>query len=110
MESAGRLRRVAFDSRQIAAHAPGDSDEGAAGPQAGDEMGDPAGRLFNNLRSGGLEVRLPVGRVVILIRVKVTIGLGGIDLADLSNGAVGTLTGIGEHDFSAKGFQNPLAF
>ena len=41
------------------------------------------------------EVRLPVGRVVVLIGIEIAVGIGLVDLAALADGAVGAFAGIG---------------
>src|SRR5205823_5013575 len=81
VESAGRLGRVTLHFRKIAAQAFGRPGERSAGSHRGDEVGNRAVGLFNNLRAGAVEVRLPVGRIVVLIGIEVTVGIFAIDLA-----------------------------
>ena len=53
-------------------------------------------------------MRPPVGRVVVLIGVKVEIGIGFVDLAALADGAVGAFGGIAEDHLRAVGLQDAL--
>ena len=59
--------------------------------------------------AGAFEMRLPVGRIVVLIGIKVAVRIGFVDLAAQADGAVGALAGIGEHHLRAVGLQDPLA-
>ena len=78
-------------------------------PSSVDEVGDAAFGLRDDLGAGGFEVRLPVGVVVVLIRVEVAVRIGVVDFADLADRAVRTLVGGRQHEFGAVGFQDALA-
>ena len=59
---AGRwLGGDALHLRQVPLQAPRRAHESAAGAQAGDEVRDAPVGLLDDLRTGGFEVRLPVG-------------------------------------------------
>ena len=81
----------------------------ARGAQGGDEVGDAALGVAPDFRAGGGFVRLGVGRVVVLIRLEVAVGIGLEDFARLEDGAVGALQRIGEDELGAKGAADALA-
>ena len=60
-------------------------------PMAGDEMRHAAIGLLDDLGPGAFEVRLPVGGVVVLVRIEIAVGIGLVDLAALADRAVRTL-------------------
>ena len=59
--------------------------------------------------AGAFEVRLPVGRIVVLVGIEVAVGIRLVDLAAHADGAVGAFARIGEHHLRAVGLQDPLA-
>src|SRR5437016_11526977 len=91
MESRRRLRRIAFYRRQVAPHPPGHAHERSAGPHPGHEMRNPAAGLLDDLRPGPIEMRLPVRRIVVLVRIEVTLRLSSVNLAAFPDCAVGAL-------------------
>ena len=82
MKRVVRLHAVAFDRGVKFLEPARRADKCAAGPESGNEVGDPAIRLLPNLQSRCLVVRLPVGVVVVLVGVEVLVGLSGYDFAD----------------------------
>jgi hypothetical protein len=66
-----RLDRDQRDVRHLFTQTPARADERAAGAEAGDEVREPALGLLQNLRSRRREVRAPVRRVAVLIRIEV---------------------------------------
>ena len=78
------------DAGHVPLQASAGADKGAAGAEQCHEMRDAALGLFDNLRPGGLEMRLPVGIVAILIGVKISIRIRRIKLAYRADGAIGT--------------------
>src|SRR5205814_2134828 len=109
METAGRLGRNTLDVGQVAAEAARGPHEGAAGAHRRDEVRDAPAGLLDNLGPGTVEVRLPIGRVVVLVGIEVAIGVVFVNLAADANGAVAALTGIAEYGFRAVGFEDALA-
>jgi hypothetical protein len=84
------------------------SHEGPAGSHAGDEMRDAALGLRQDLDRRAVVVRFPVGRIVVLIGIKIAIGIGLVNLAAQPNRAVRALAWIGEHHLRAVGFSTCL--
>ena len=89
VESAGWLYRNAPHFGEIALEATGVPHERAAGAHGGDEVGEASASLVDDFGAGMFEVRLPVGRIVVLIGVEVAIRVGIVDFAAETDGAVG---------------------
>ncbi len=81
------------------------SHEGAAGAEAGDEVGDLAFGLLPDFVAGGAVVGAPVLVVAVLVGVEVAVGLGSDEFAGLADGAVGAVGGVGPDDLGAVGFE-----
>jgi hypothetical protein len=61
-----------------------------------------AARLLDQLRRGGVVVGFPVRVVVVLIRIEIAIGVGCIEAARLTNGAVSALERTCQPQLGAK--------
>ena len=72
-------------------------------------MSDAALSLTNDLRSGGLKVRLPVGGVVVLVGVEIGLRMRGVKLSNLAESPVGALARIGQHQLGAQRPEDELA-
>ena len=72
-------------------------------------MRQPAVGLVDDLRAGALEVRLPVGRIVVLIGVEIAVRILHVDLADHADGAVGALVRVAVNRLRAVRFEDALA-
>ena len=83
--------------------------EGAAGAEAGDEVGDLALGLLPDFVGGGAVVGLPVLLVAVLVGVEVAVGLGSGQGAGLADGAVGAVGGVGPDDLGAVGGEDVFA-
>ena len=110
MKPARWLRRIDLDMWQIAFQASRGPHKGSAGPHRRHEMRYAARRLPNNLRTRRIEVRFPVGRVVVLIGIKVEIGIGLVNLAHHAYRAIGALRRIAEYRFRAIRLQDAFPF
>jgi hypothetical protein len=64
--------------------------------------------LVEDLESGAFVVGLPVGRVVVLIGVEVSIGICFVNFPALDDGTVGAGAGIGEDEISTIGARRTL--
>ncbi len=95
--------------RQVAMQAAAHAGERAAGAHGGDEVSEQAIGLFDNFAAGGFEMRFPVSRVIVLIGVKITVGVGFVDLAALADGAVGAFSRIAEYHLRAISLEDALA-
>lgn len=73
-------------------------------------MRHPAVRLVPDFHAGGVVVRLPVGRVAVLIGIKVAVRVSGYQLAHGKNGPVAAFFSGRQHQFSAIRAQNGDAF
>src|SRR5271170_6847506 len=73
-------------------------------------MSDASPGLFDDFRTRGLEVSLPIGVVTVLIRIKITLGVRRVELADFPDRAIGALSGIGENELRAIRLENSFAF
>src|SRR5947208_4414335 len=89
--------------------APSGADERAAGAESGHKMRNTAARLLEDLGRGGFVMRLPVRRVVVLVRVEVEVGIFGRDLAHAPDGAVGAFHRVAVYDLRAVGRHDALA-
>ena len=85
------------------------SDKGATRAQPGDEVRDPAIRLIQQFDGGRLVMRAPIGRIVVLVRIKVPIGIAGEQSARFQNGAVAAFHRIRQNQFGAVNLEQPLA-
>ena len=72
-------------------------------------MREPAVGLLDDFGAGAVEVRLPVGRIVVLIGIEIAVRVLHVDLADHADGAVGAFVRVAEDRFGAVGFQDALA-
>src|SRR3990172_2910694 len=88
---------------------PAATDESPAGSQPGNEVGDAALGLLPYLFRGGPVVRSPIGGVVVLVGVEVSIRLRGGELAGLEYGAVGSFQRVGLDDIGTIGPENLLS-
>ena len=59
--------------------------------------------------AGGFEVRLPVGGIVVLVRIEVEVRIGRVDLAARRMAPSEPFRRIGENHLRAVGLQDPLA-
>ena len=82
---------------------------GAAGADAGDEMGHLPSVWSPDFGAGGLEMRQRVGLVVVLVGLEVALGILRGDLAAQHDRAIGSFQRIGIDDLGAKRFDDPLA-
>ena len=80
--------------------------ECAAGAETGNEMSQASLGLRQDLGSGRGVVRAPVGIVVVLIGVEVTLRIGRIEPASLGDRSVGTVHRARQHDFGAVHLQH----
>src|ERR1700741_4023909 len=83
--------------------------EGAAGAEPGDEVGNATGGLFPNFVGGASIVRLPVRGIAVLIRIEVLFGIGGNDLMDAADGAVGGFVAGSHDELGAECIEDALA-
>ena len=72
-------------------------------------MGDPTARLLPDFRRRAVIVRLPVGRVGVLVRVEIPLRVLGEDAPRLADGAIGTLQRARQHQRRAVRLQDPLS-
>ena len=91
------------------AQIPARAHERAAGAEAGHEVRHPAAGLPPDLRARRLVVRLPVGRIAVLVRIEVLPWVGIALGAAGEDRAVGLERRVGQHQFRAVGLQDPLA-
>src|SRR5690606_32674031 len=83
--------------------------EGAAGAQSGDEVGNLPLRLLPDFRRGTFGVRLPVGRIVVLVGV-VQARIGGGQFTGHHNRPVGAFQRISEDQLGTVCFEDGNAF
>src|SRR5438552_19136539 len=88
------LHRDEFDCSFYLSQAPSSADKSAARAEAGNKMGDPPFGLLPDLVCSRVVVRLPVGRIVILIGIEIFTGRFAVSLARFSNRAIRTFLGI----------------
>ena len=106
-------RRVGLNCNQphvaiVFAQTPSRSNERAAGSDSSHKMCDASFGLSNDLGSGGVIVRAPIRRVVVLVCIEVTGRIGGQNTARLGDRPIRPLHGIGEHQLRAVGLQQSL--
>src|SRR5215213_2634511 len=82
--------------------------EGAARTEPGDEVRDLTGALLPDLRRRGLVVGARVGRVGVLVRVEVPLGVLRVEPPRLPDGPVRALARIGQHEIHAVGIEDLL--
>src|SRR5579885_3874292 len=109
MESGIGLERYTSDPRIQLLQPSRGSDKGSAGPQPRHKVRDAACRLLENLRCGSLVVRLPVGGIVVLVRVVIEVRIFLGKRAHAPDGAVRSLPGVRVDNFGALGFENSLS-
>src|SRR6185295_4752276 len=102
------LKRNQLDPRAELPQTAAGSDKGAAGTEPGDEMREASARLLDDFRGGGVVVCLPVGVVVVLVRIEIPLRIVRIQLARCADCAVGALERIGEHELGAERAKNQL--
>ena len=103
-EPVERVRRLdgdGLDRAVVLLEPGGGAHERPRGAQAGHEMSDPAGRLLQDLARGAFIVRARVGRVGVLVRVEVSVGIGRDDVAHHADRAVRAFAGVAEDDLGA---------
>ena len=88
--------------------AAGGADEGATGAEAGDEVGDAAGGLFPDFVGGAAIVRLPVGRIAVLIGIEIFFGIGGDHFLHFADRAVGAFVAGSDDEFGSECAENFL--
>src|SRR5258708_13597807 len=91
VEGCIRLEADAANGRVQLLEAPRGADKRAARSECGHEMCDAASGLLPDFAGRGAVVRLPVGRVAVLIGIKIFLRLGRHDLVNPANSAVGAL-------------------
>src|SRR5829696_391033 len=106
-------RRVGLEGddlypRVVLLEARGRPDEGAASPQTRDEVCHLAAGLFPDLRPRRLVVRPRVGRVGVLVRVEVPLGVFGDELPGFPDRTIRTLARVREHDIDAVRIEDLL--
>src|SRR5215472_518384 len=72
-------------------------------------MGDAARSLRPNLVGRGAVMRLPVGRIAVLVGIKVLLRRGGHDLVNLANRAVGPFIAWSDDQLGPVGPKDALA-
>src|SRR5215217_1171544 len=97
-----------FYVRVVLFEAPRGADEGAARPQARDEVRDLAVGLLPDLRPRALIMRPWVGGVLVLVGVEVLRRVLGVEPPRLPDGPVGAFARIGQDDLDAVGAQDLL--
>ncbi len=102
MQPVGRLGRDHPDATVVAFEESTNPHQRAARSDAGDEVGDLAVRLVEDLRPRGVEVGAPVEGVVVLIRHEVHAGRRLLDPMRLADGTVRSLEGRRENRFRAE--------
>src|SRR5262249_59866573 len=81
---------------------------GPAGPKAREEMGDASRGLLEYWNAGRFVMGAPVGRIVVLIGVKILVGIGRHDFAHGQDRAVRAGERIGQDKLRAVSLQNSL--
>ena len=104
-----RLDRDQPDPRALFPQIAADTHEGAAGAQAGDEVGDRAAGLLPDLGAGGAVVGPPVLGVRVLVEIGPALRLLGHQPPRLQDGAVAARHRIGDPQLGAVGAQDLLA-
>jgi len=110
MKTGRGLDRDALHAMTIAMEAARSSGEGPRRAHESNEVRDAAFSLVENFRPRRVEMRLPVGRIAVLIGVKVTIRFGVVNFAHPALSAIGSLVGGRENKFRPVSFQDALAF
>ena len=82
--------------------------DGPAGADAGDEMGNAAPDLCNDLRAGSRMMSFPVGGIVELVGLVVAFRIFVQDLPGKPDGAVGALERAGEYQLGPLPPEDPL--
>src|SRR5215218_3299001 len=85
------------------------TDEGAASAEPGDEVRDLASRLLPDLGRRRLVVRARVGRVGVLVRIEVALGVLGVEPPRLTDGPVRAIAGVGKDEVHAVSAQDLLS-
>jgi len=89
------LETDALNSRIELLQPPGRAHKSAARAHAGDEMGDGVFGLLPNFGRGGLVMRAPVGRVAVLIGIKIFLRIAGVNLTSAPDRSVRSCIGRG---------------
>src|SRR5215204_815670 len=84
------------------------TDEGAARSESGDEVCDLAVRLFPDLGRRRLVVRARVGRIGVLVRIEVALGVLSVEPPRLTDGPVRAVVGVGQDEVHTVGAQDLL--
>ena len=69
----------------------------------------PAG-LLPNLVGGGVVVRLPVRGIAVLVGIEIFLGIGGDNLVNTADRAVGAFVAGSDHELRAKRGEDAFAF
>ena len=109
MERRIRLQADASHRRIEFLEPPRRADKSAAGSQARHKVRDAPLGLLPNFRSGGLVMRLPVGRVAVLVGVEKLVRRRSVNLPCAADGAVRSFVRRRQNQLGAIGGQNALA-
>ncbi len=104
-----RLHAQQFNRRIELTQAPRCAHKGAAGAQRCHKMRNLSAGLLPNLGTRRLVVGLHVGRIVVLIRIKVALGMLRDNCTDRPNGQIHALGSVGEQYLSAERAQDAFA-
>ena len=109
VEGSVRLQADAANRRIQFLEAPRGADKSSAGAEPGDEMSDAPGGLFPDFVRRGLIMGAPIGRVAVLIHIKIPARLGGDNFLRAQNRSVRAFIARRDDQLGAKSLQNFLA-
>ena len=87
----------------------GDAADGAAGSHAADQHIDLARRVVPDLRAGGSEMDVGIGRVLELLQQQVTLRVGVVDLFGLRDSALHPQCALGQNQVRAESLEHLAA-
>src|SRR6185436_12556464 len=87
----------------------GSTNECSAGSKPGDEVGETAPGLLDDLHAGGFVVGPPVRRVAVLIRVEVAVRFALVSTTGFADRAVAAFHRIGEDEIGTEDIEQLLA-
>src|SRR6185295_16743337 len=104
-----RLKGNQLDGGIELAQTPSGADKRAARAETRDKVRQFAAGLLDQLWRGRVVMSFPVGVVVVLIRIEIPVGIGGVEAACLTNRAVSALEGAGQPQLGAKRAKDELS-
>src|SRR5579872_3610738 len=110
MEAGVGLETNAADMRVQFLQAARDAHESAACTQPSDKMSDAPAGLFPNLNGGPGIVRFGIGRVSILVGIKISTWVGLINFTHTADGAVGAFVTRCIDDVHTVSLEDALSF